>query len=272
RDPVAVVHHLQDPHDVGVVQLGEQRGLPADAGQVDRAAARPQALQGHDPAHWARLVGLPHRPGRACADLALELVLADADHPVFLPRIVARARPRKRAGTAYVSGVESGATRQGDTMTTSSAEPARLMAYAVNLAPADGELVSLAIDLNTAMTAFKNGAGGYVPASFDADWAGHWVRNLYDESLYLGQWVDSVGDGFILAGADPDGDGIFAAEDQALAPLIAEPTRAEAQQEADGRAAAARVRLALQAAGYDPDHFDPATIRNLANNDPQFRA
>jgi hypothetical protein len=157
-------------------------------------------------------------------------------------------------------------------MTTSSAEPARLKAYAVNLAPADGELVSLAIDLNTAMTAFKNGAGGYVPASFDADWAGNWVRNLYDESLYLGQWVTSVGDGFVLAGADPDGDGIFAAEDQALAPLIAEPTRAEAQQEADGRAAAARVRLALQAAGYDPDHFDPATIRNLANNDPQFRA
>ena len=157
-------------------------------------------------------------------------------------------------------------------MTTSSAEPARLQRYPDDVAAADSKLSTLAGDLDAAMDGFTTGAGEFLPGGFDSDWAGGFVRNLHDESVYLGGWVKSVGDGFAAVGADANGDGIFDVEDRVLAPLVLEPTRAEAQEEADGRAAAARVRAALVAAGYDPDHFDPAAIRMLASNDPQFRA
>jgi hypothetical protein len=157
-------------------------------------------------------------------------------------------------------------------VTTSSAEPARLQRYPDDLSAPDSKLSTLAGDLNTAMDDFMTGAGEFLPAGFDSDWAGSFVQGLHDESVHLGQWVKSVGDGFVAVGTDTDGDGILDVEDRALAPLVGEPTRAEAQEEADGRAAAARVRAALAAAGYDPDHFDPASIRLLASNDPQFRA
>ena len=156
-------------------------------------------------------------------------------------------------------------------MTTSSAEPARLLAYPGYLTGADDELAGLAIELDGAMDAFVSGAGTHLEGAFDADWPGNWVRGLKDESAHLATWVASVGTGFQQAGADPDGDGVFTAEDQALAPLVGEPTIAEAQKEAAGRAAAEQVRQSLIAAGLDPDHFSAEALWNLSQQNPQYR-
>src|SRR5262245_53515767 len=99
-------------------------------------------------------------------------------------------------------------------MTTSSAEPARLLAYPGFLTDADEELASLATEVDGACDGFVAGAGAHLPGGFDADWAGNWLRGLKNESAHLAGWVRSVGTGFQLAGTDPDGDGIFSAEDQ----------------------------------------------------------
>ena len=110
-------------------------------------------------------------------------------------------------------------------MTTSSAEPARLRRYPDDLTAADRELATLATDLNTAMDDFAAGAGAFKPAGFDAGWTGNFVQNLHDESVYLGHWVKSVGDGFAAVGTDANGDGIFDVEDGVLAPLVGKDTR-----------------------------------------------
>ncbi|HZM30365.1 MAG TPA: hypothetical protein VFB77_07740 [Acidimicrobiales bacterium] len=156
-------------------------------------------------------------------------------------------------------------------MTTSSAEPARLLAYPGFLTDADEELTSLATEVDGACERFGAGAGAYLPGGFDADWAGNWLRALEDESVHLAAWVRSVGTGFQLAGTDPDGDGIFSAEDRVLAPLVGEPTIAEAQKEAEGRAAAEQIRQTLVAAGLDPDHFSVEALWNLSQDNPQYR-
>jgi hypothetical protein len=156
-------------------------------------------------------------------------------------------------------------------MTTSSAEPARLLAYPGHLTGADDELTGLASELDGAMDAFVSGAGTHLEGAFDADWPGNWVRGLKDESAHLAAWVATVGTGFQQAGADPDGDGVFSAEDQALAPLVGEPTIAEAQKAAAGRTAAEQVRQSLIAAGLDPDHFSAEALWNLSQQNPQYR-
>ena len=156
-------------------------------------------------------------------------------------------------------------------MTTSSAEPARLLAYPGHLTAADEELATLATEVDGACDSFVSGAGSYLPGDFDPDWAGNWIRGVRDESVHLAGWVSSVGSGFQTAGTDPDGDGVFSAEDQALAPLVGEPTIAEAQKEAEGRAAAEQVRRSLIAAGLDPDHVDVRALWNLSQQNPQYR-
>ena len=89
RHPVAVLDHLEHADDVRVVELREQRRLPPDAGQVRRPAARPQALERHDPGQRPAPVRPPHGAGRARADLALQLVVADGGHR----RVLVRRQP-----------------------------------------------------------------------------------------------------------------------------------------------------------------------------------
>src|SRR5262245_16933161 len=156
-------------------------------------------------------------------------------------------------------------------MPTSSAEPARLLDYPNSLVPPDEELASLAIELDGAMDAFVSGGGAFVPGTSDADWPGTFVRGLHDESVHLGGYVRQVGQAFVDAGADPDGDGLYAADDSVLAPRIGEPTIAETRAEADGQAAARNLRDALTAAGFDPDHFDPAQLTLFDQNNPNYR-
>ena len=97
------------------------------------------------------------------------------------------------------------------------------------------------------------------------------MRGLRDESAHLAGWVHQVGQAFVDAGVDADGDGIYGADDHVLAPRIGEPTIAEARAEADGQAAARNLRDALIAAGLDPDHFDPAQLTFFEPGDPQYR-
>jgi hypothetical protein len=156
-------------------------------------------------------------------------------------------------------------------MPTSSAEPARLLDYPSSLVQPDAELTSLATELDGAMDAFVSGGGAFVPGTFDADWPGTFVRGLRDESLHLGGYVRQVGQAFVDAGVDADGDGLYAADDLALVPRIGEPTIAEARAEADGQAAARHLRDALIAAGLDPDHFDPAQLTLFEPRNPHYR-
>src|SRR5215510_13976595 len=100
-------------------------------------------------------------------------------------------------------------------MPTSSAEPARLLDYPNSLVPPDEELSSLATELDGAMDAFVSGGSAFVPGTFDADWPGSFVRGLHDESVHLGDYVRQVGQAFLDAGVDPDGDGLYAADDLA---------------------------------------------------------
>jgi hypothetical protein len=113
-------------------------------------------------------------------------------------------------------------------MTTSSAEPARLEAYPDVLAAADEQLTALARDLDRDLGAFAAGAGAYLPAGFDPASDGNFVRDLRDESRYLADWVARIGAGFRAADTDPDGDGIFSANDGFLDGLVGPATVAEA--------------------------------------------
>src|SRR5262245_780848 len=159
-------------------------------------------------------------------------------------------------------------------MSTSSAEPARLEAYPGRLTDADGQLATLATRLDTVMSQLAIGSHAYLPAGFDSAWAGNLTRGLSDESQHLGNWVASVGAAFRAADSDPDGDGIFKADDTFIAPLVGEPTIAGAEAEARGRQAARDLEAALRANGIDPSRFTPEQLRELILNvrDPEVRA
>lgn len=159
-------------------------------------------------------------------------------------------------------------------MSTSSAEPARLEAYPGQLTEADEQLTTVASELDTAMSRFALGSHAYLPQGFDSAWAGNLVRGLRDESQHLARWVASVGAAFRAADTDPDGDGIFTADDTFLAQRVGEPTIAGAQAEASGRQAALDLQAALRANGIDPSQFTPEQLHNLILNvdNPEVRA
>jgi hypothetical protein len=138
-------------------------------------------------------------------------------------------------------------------VTTSSAEPARLEAYPNVLTAPDEQLSTLAVDVDRAMSAFVAGAGAYLPGTLDQAYAGTLVRGLHDESRYLAGWVADVGLAFREADGDPDGDGIFSADDGFLALRVGPPTMAEA--------------MVIPPAGSDP----AAVARWWANLPPELR-
>jgi hypothetical protein len=133
------------------------------------------------------------------------------------------------------------------------------------LADPDDQLTGLARDLDSALGAFAGGAGQYLPAGFDAAWGGTTVRGLRDESRHQAAWVASVGAAFRAAG-DPDGDGIFSADNTFVANRVGEPTIAGAQAEARGRQAARDLQDLLRANGIDPSRFTPEQLRNFLIN------
>ena len=114
--------------------------------------------------------------------------------------------------------------------------------------------------------AFRDGAGEFAPG-FDPYLTGRWVRALAEESRHLGAWVATVGDAFEEAGT---GTGILSMDDTALSKLVGEPTVLEAEQSQDGQAAAAELRTALEAAGIDPNDFEPSQLANLDPRDPEY--
>jgi hypothetical protein len=152
-------------------------------------------------------------------------------------------------------------------VTTSSAEPDRLEAYPGQLASPDDELTTLAADVDEASAAFTAGAGPYGGA-FDAAWGGDLVRGLRDESEHLGGWVAGVGAAFREAstlGIPPE------ELDNFISKQVGEPTIWEAQQAAEGQAAAEALQTELIALGIDPSTFDPWQIAALDPYDPQFQ-
>jgi hypothetical protein len=148
-------------------------------------------------------------------------------------------------------------------MPTSSAEPARLEAYPGQLSIADDQLTTLATDLDSAMQAFARGAGSYLPGGFDAAYCGNLIRGLRDESQYLERWVLSVARAFRAADSDPDGDGIFSADDAIIDATVGQATIAGQRAEVEGRQAAHDLTDALLAMGIDPRNFTPEQLHNL---------
>ena len=76
-DAVSVVQHLEHPHDVRVVELGEEGGLSPEPFELAGATTDPQPLERYDPGDRALAVSPPHRPRCADSDLPFELVVAD---------------------------------------------------------------------------------------------------------------------------------------------------------------------------------------------------
>jgi hypothetical protein len=148
-------------------------------------------------------------------------------------------------------------------MPTSSAEPARLEAYPGQLTSANDQLTTLAADLDAAMQDFASGAGSYRPGGFDAAYCGNLVRGLRDESLHLEGWVLSVARAFRAADTDPDGDGIFSADDTIIDATVGQPTIAAQRAEVEGRQAAHDLNESLLALGIDPSNFTPEQLHNL---------
>lgn len=148
-------------------------------------------------------------------------------------------------------------------MPTSSAEPARLEAYPGQLSIANDQLTTLATDLDSAMQAFASGAGSYLPPGFDAAYCGNLVRGLHDESRYLEDWVLSVARAFRAADTDPDGDGIFSADDTIIDATVGQPTIAAQRAEVEGREAAHDLNDRLLELGIDPRNFTPEQLQRL---------
>jgi hypothetical protein len=148
-------------------------------------------------------------------------------------------------------------------MPTSSAEPARLEAYPGQLTIANDQLTTLASDLDSAMQSFARGAGAFLPGGFDAAYCGNLIRGLRDESLHLEGWVLSVARAFRAADTDPDGDGIFSAEDSIIDETVGQATIAGQRAEVDGREAAHDLTDRLLAMGIDPRNFTPEQLHNL---------
>jgi hypothetical protein len=158
-------------------------------------------------------------------------------------------------------------------MPTSSAEPDRLEAYPGQLASANEQLTTLAAELDTAMRDFASGASAYLPAGFDATEAGNLVRGLRDESRYLEDWVVSVARAFRAADGDPDGNGIFSANDSFIDDRVGQATIAGQRAEIRGRRAAHDLSDALTAMGIDPTDLSPAELQQLVSSsgDANFR-
>ena len=77
REAVSVAQHLEHPHDVRMVELGEKGGLSPEPFELAGATTDPQPLERHDPGDRALAVSPPHRPRCAGSDLPFELVVAD---------------------------------------------------------------------------------------------------------------------------------------------------------------------------------------------------
>ena len=126
-----------------------------------------------------------------------------------------------------VSQPETGADRAvGGSGTTSAAEPERLGAYGMTTAGVDEALARALGRLEPDVAAFLAGAGDLAPATTTAEWTIP-LADLRAEVGHLGRWVAAVGAAFLAAGADGDGDGVYRASHELLAPLVGRAVRSE---------------------------------------------
>ena len=120
------------------------------------------------------------------------------------------------------------------------------------------------------MEAFVSGAGTHLEGAFDADWPSGWVRGLKDESAHLAAGSPASA-GFQQAGADPDGDGVFTAEDQAWRPSSRRPTIAEAQRRPRAGRRPSRCASRSSPPGSTPTTSSAEALWNLSQQNPQYR-
>ncbi|MGH9185248.1 MAG: hypothetical protein ACRD0U_05470, partial [Acidimicrobiales bacterium] len=133
----------------------------------------------------------------------------------------------------------------------------------------DDELHRVAGTVDDALAAFVNGAGGFAPG-FDATGAGQHLRDLARESEHLAGYVADVGAAFREAETDPDGNGIYEGDDNFISERVGEPTILWAEAAARGQADSAELREQLEAAGINPDEFDPSQLAGLDPSDPTY--
>lgn len=135
----------------------------------------------------------------------------------------APAAPGTTSGDAAATGA---ARAVGGSGTTSAAEPERLGAYGTTTAGVDEALARALGRLEPDVAAFLAGAGDLAPAATTAEWTTP-LADLRAEVGHLGRWVAGVGAAFRAAGADGDGDGVYRASDELLAPLVGRAVRSE---------------------------------------------
>jgi len=130
-------------------------------------------------------------------------------------------------GTTSRDAAATGAARAlGGSGTTSAAEPERLGAYGMTTAGVDEALARALGRLEPDVAAFLAGAGDLAPATTTAEWTTP-LADLRAEVGHLGQWVADVGAAFLAAGAAGDGDGVYRASHEVLAPLVGRAVRSE---------------------------------------------
>ncbi|HET9608553.1 MAG TPA: hypothetical protein VFP06_03035 [Acidimicrobiales bacterium] len=138
-----------------------------------------------------------------------------------------RSTSATTAGTRATGAAATAAVlAAGGSGTTSAAEPERLGAYGTTAAGVDEALARALGRLEPDVAAFLAGAGDLAPAAATADWTTP-LADLRAEVGHLGRWVADMGAAFLAAGADGDGDGVYRASDEVLAPLVGRALRSE---------------------------------------------